>query len=260
MANETPVQPNLAALMKRYLDRQAGSHSAGLAPFDPSSAVLPFEAGPVQPVDPAPAWEAATAAIPFLAAGVDVRSWKAPPDWPQLVAAQKPVVALAFCVGNYPQLMRDLHVILHKANLRDLVPVAGRPLAVSGVDEWARQVDLKKHFPSMLLALASLRLAKQFDRATAYLTEHDKNIPAEWRSLWSNETAALAWHSGKAEDALKQWQAQEPSVPVLFNRGMAALFLGAPGDAKAPLSQAVAELPEAGAWHHLGRLYLALAG
>jgi hypothetical protein len=259
MPNGTPVQPNLADLMSRYLDRQAGSHRAGLAAFDPSDEVLPFEAGPVQPVDPRPAWEEAIAAVPFLSADVDVRSWAAPPDWPQLVAAQEPVVALAFCVGNYPQLMRDLHLILHKANLRDLIPVAGRPLALPGVDEWARQVAAKKHFPSMLVAVGALRLAKQLESAETYLKDHDKSIPPQWRAAWANERAALAWHGGKADDALKQWEAQEPSVPVLFNRGMAALFLGRPADANVPLTQAVSQLPEAGAWHHLGRLYLAMA-
>jgi hypothetical protein len=258
MSNETPVQPKLSELMARYLDRQTGSHRSGLTAFNANSEVLPFEAGPVQPVDPGPAWEAATAAMPFLATGVDARTWRAPPDWPQLVSAQEPAVALAFCVGNYPQLMRDLHLILHKANVRDLLPVSGRPLAVPGIDDWARQVAAKKDFPSMLLALGSLRLAKQFEHATRYVQDHDQSMPSEWRPAWANEKAALAWHRGQVEDALKQWETQAPSVPVLFNRGMAALFLGKP-DAQAPLAQAVAQLPEAGAWHHLGRLYLALA-
>jgi hypothetical protein len=55
------------------------------------------------------------------------------------------------------------------------------------------------------------------------------------------------------------WQAQEASVPVLFNRGMAALFLGRAAQAREPLTQAVAGLPETSAWHHLAQLYLALA-
>jgi hypothetical protein len=259
MSNGTPVQPKLAELMTRYLDRQAGSHSAGLAAFDPAREVLPFDAGPVQPVDPRPAWEEAVACVPYFSAGVDVRSWQAPPDWPQLVAGQEPVVALAFCIGNYPQLMRDLHLILHKANPRDLVPIPGRPLALPGVDDWARQVAAQKRSPSMLIALGALRLAKQFERAAAYVKEHDKDIPAGWRAAWANEKAALTWHSGQAENALRQWQEQDPSIPILFNRGMAALFLGKPADALPPLTQAVSQLPEAGAWHHLGRLYLAMA-
>jgi len=49
-------------------------------------------------------------------------------------------------------------------------------------------------------------------------------------------------------------------VPVLFNRGMAALFLDRPAEARADLRKATERLPESSGWHHLGRLYLALAG
>jgi hypothetical protein len=41
---------------------------------------------------------------------------------------------------------------------------------------------------------------------------------------------------------------------------LAALVLDRPAEARPWLTQAVAQLPEDGAWHHLGRLYLALAG
>ncbi len=41
--------------------------------------------------------------------------------------------------------------------------------------------------------------------------------------------------------------------------GMAALFLGQSAEARTSLGQAAAQLPEVGAWHHLARLYLALA-
>ena len=46
---------------------------------------------------------------------------------------------------------------------------------------------------------------------------------------------------------------------MLFNRGMASLFLGKFADARAALSEAVKQLPEGDGWHHLGRLYLTLA-
>jgi hypothetical protein len=54
-------------------------------------------------------------------------------------------------------------------------------------------------------------------------------------------------------------QTQEGSIPVLFNRGMSALFLGRAADAHTALTQATAQLPVTSAWHHLGRLYLALS-
>ena len=40
---------------------------------------------------------------------------------------------------------------------------------------------------------------------------------------------------------------------------MAALFLGRPAEARAPLGQAIPRLPEDNSWHHLARLYLTLA-
>src|SRR5438132_3628216 len=109
------MQPKLSELMTRYLEQQANAHAAGLATFDPSGEVTPFEAGPVQPVDPRPAWEEAVAVIPLFAKSQS-KKLEAPPHWPHLVAGHEPVVALAFCVGNFPQLMRDLHLILHKAD------------------------------------------------------------------------------------------------------------------------------------------------
>jgi hypothetical protein len=109
------------------------------------------------------------------------------------------------------------------------------------------------------VALGALRLAKQYDRAAGIIKDNQQAVSPEWRSAWANEEAALAWHSGRADEALKLWQQQEPSVPVLFNRGMASLFLGKANEAQAALNAAVQQLPEAGAWHHLCRLYLALA-
>jgi tetratricopeptide (TPR) repeat protein len=256
---KTPVQPKLADLMAGYLSRQAGAHAAGLAAFDPSGEVTPFEAGPVQPVDPKPAWDEAVAVTPILHKQTNPESLAAPPHWPNLVAAHEPVVALAFCIGNFPQLLRNLHLVLHKANPTELRPQPGKPVAVPALLEWAKEAAAKKNWPNMLVAVGALRLAKQYDLAADYVRTNETAVPAEWQAAWANEKAALAWHQGRAEEALTMWQAQQPSVPVLFNRGMAALFLGKPAEARAALTEAVKQLPEAGGWHHLGRLYLTLA-
>jgi hypothetical protein len=45
---------------------------------------------------------------------------------------------------------------------------------------------------------------------------------------------------------------------VSFNRGMAALFCGQHAEARIALSEAVKQLPDTTAWHHLGQLYLTL--
>ncbi len=105
--------------------------------------------------------------------------------------------------------------------------------------------------------MAVLRVARLFDAAERLLRGL-KDLPAVWQPVLANEQAALAWQRGDAR-AVGAWQSQPESVPVLFNRGMAALFLGESAEARACLGRAAAQLPEDGPWHHLARLYLALA-
>ena len=50
----TPVQPNLSSLLARYLERQAEAHASGLGASD-AGEVVPYEVGPVQPIDARPA-------------------------------------------------------------------------------------------------------------------------------------------------------------------------------------------------------------
>jgi tetratricopeptide (TPR) repeat protein len=123
---------------------------------------------------------------------------------------------------------------------------------------WADQIVKRNQFPDILLAVAALRLAREFERAVKLLQE-ESEVPAEWRAAWENERAAVAWHQGQTKEALTSWQAQKESIPVLFNRGMACLFLNQRADARPALQKTVAHLPDDDAWHHLGRLYLALA-
>ena len=79
------------------------------------------------------------------------------------------------------------------------------------------------------------------------------------KAAWGNEQAALLWHRGRHGEAIKRWQSLPETAPVLFNRGMAALFAGDKSAARRDLTAAVAVIPESSGWHHLGRLYLALA-
>lgn len=256
MTPSTPVQPKLDELMARYLQRQAEAHQAGLASFDPGE-VTPYEAGPVQPIDAKMAWDEAIKAVEVLTS--TKAKMQAPPGWATLVAGHEPAVALAFCVGNFPQLVRNFHMILQKANLEDLRPQAGRPTTVPGLEDWARETAAKGKYPQVLLALGALRLAKQFDQADRFIADNDAAIPEDWRAAWENEKAALAWHRGEPEKARDMWHRQEASLPVLFNRGMADLFLGRAEAGRQAMKDAVAALPESGAWHHLARLYLTLA-
>jgi tetratricopeptide (TPR) repeat protein len=254
----------LSDLFTRYLRRQAEAHAQGLGYAEPAGEVVPHEAVPVQPVDPQRAWDDALAVVrhfPAAALPADLTA----PDWPALVLVQEPAVALAFCLGNFPQLVRNLHPLLagDLPALRQAPPPAVRgpsssPLRVGpapALVEWAAH---SRGYPQVLLAAGLLRLTHRFAEAQELLRRAGE-APAPWRAVRANEEAALAWHAGRAEEALALWREQEASVPVHFNRGMAALFLGQPAAARPALAQAVAALPESSAWHHLGHLYLTLA-
>jgi hypothetical protein len=243
-----PAPPSVADLFKEYLNRQVEAQAEGLGYPEPAEGAVPHEAVPVQPVDPALAWKDNLASVKLLGAKA---SFEVPPDWPALVSGQEPAVALAFALGNFPQLVRNLHPLLsgEALALRD----AGAPVNAPGLAEWA---GAQREAPQRLLAAGALRLARQFEQAERLLAEDG---PAAWQAVRANEQAALAWHAGQHEKALAMWQAQEESVPVLFNRGMAALFLGQTELAANALTQALAGLAETSAWYHLAALYLALA-
>jgi tetratricopeptide (TPR) repeat protein len=249
----------LAELLGWYLHQQATAHQAGLAFADTAGDVVPHEAVAAQPVDPRLAWEGACAAIRYLFPEKDLQSWNVPPDWPAVVAAQEPVMALPLCVGNFPQEVRDLAGLFRSVPLTAPTPPAHSTSAPAGLLSWAEKASWKKQRPTPLLAVAALRLAGQFDRAAELVETHKKDVPEAWKAAWANETAALAWHRGESDEAARLWQKQADSTPVLFNRGLAALATGRMEEAQASLSKAVAQIPESDAWHHLGRLYLTLA-
>ena len=246
----TPPSP--AELFKQYLRRQTAAQAEGLGYPEPGEEVVPHEAVPVQPVDPQLAWNDALAAARFFQPSAGPKAWSVPPDWPALVTNQEPAVALAFCLGNFPQLVRNLHPLLH-AEPPALRAGPGEPLSAPALLDWARRASA---YPQVLLAAGVLRLARHFDPASELLRTE---APATWQAARDNEESALAWHRGQAEQALRSWKAQAPAVPVLFNVGMASLFLGRPAEAREALSRAASGLPETSAWHHLAQLYLALA-
>jgi hypothetical protein len=249
MARITP--PALADLFSRYLRDQADAQALGLGYAESSGEVVPHDAVPVQPIDPRQAWDEALAVLTGFP-GLPAVQWPVPPDWPALMTSQEPAVALAFCLGNSPQLVRNLQPLLtaDPGGLRVQLP---RPTAPSMACDWAVGV---RSYPLALLAAGILRLAGEFERAGALLAAP---APANWQAVRANEQAALAWHRGQPEEAAALWQAQAPTVPVLFNRGLAALALGDFAAGRDALTAAAAALPETSSWHHLGQLYLALA-
>ncbi len=260
---DTPQNPSappaLAELFARYLQSQVSAAEAGLGFAEAGDEVRPFEAVPAQLIDPRLAWTEALAVVPYVNPQAASSAWPTPPDWPVLVQAQEPAVAVPFCLGNFPQLVRDLHSLLQPIDGASLRPSTQRPAPAQALLDWAAEISRPGQSPQLLMAVGMLRLAKQFDRAAEMLRQQQSQAPVEWRLAWANEEAALAWHTGRTEEARALWVAQAPAVPILFNRGMAALFLGQPGEARNSLREAAQQLPEQSGWHHLARLYLALA-
>ncbi|HVS38433.1 MAG TPA: hypothetical protein VMS17_22940 [Gemmataceae bacterium] len=245
-----PAQPALTDLLAEYLHGQTAAQAEGLGFAEPRGDVEPYEAVPVQPVDPKQAWTDAIAVAELF--GVKA-TWTPPPEWPPMVANQEPAVALTFCLGNYPQMVRNLHPLLAGGDFGALRTVGAPAPAAPALVEWAQAT---RGHAATLLAAGVLRLARQFDAAAELLR---RPVPAEWRAVHANEEAALAWHRGSPEEAAALWRKQTDSVPVLFNRGMAALFLGDAATARETLNRAAANVPETSAWHHLARLYIAMA-
>src|SRR5262245_56372378 len=178
-----PATLPLAELFTRYLQRQADAQAQGLGFPEPSDEVTPYEAVPVQPVDPALAFKEALEVRRFFP-GVVQGTWPAPPDWPAVVAAHEPEVSVAFCLGNFPQLVRNLHPLL-TGGLSAVRENVGRPVSVPALLEWANKAR-EPH--ARLLAAGALRLARQFDQAGAVLNQV---TAPEWQALRANEDAAL---------------------------------------------------------------------
>jgi tetratricopeptide (TPR) repeat protein len=265
-ASSQPVQPGLSDLFVAYLRGQIASQAVGLGNADSPGEVVPFEAAPAQRVDAALAWREAMAVGHYFlpqrsgtAPAENEPTWPAPPDWAATINSLEPAAALAFSYGNYPQLVRDLQSLLSASDLSTLLPTQGGSAPNSALLEWAAASARQTRYPEIVLAAGILRLSRQFDEAAQLLGRHQAATPAQWRAAYANEEAALLWHRGQVDEAASLWQKQTPTVPVLFNRGMSALFLGKPAEARPALTQAVAQLSESDGWHHLGGIYLALA-
>jgi len=245
--NRPAGQPRLTDLMARYLGRQAAAVAAGMNAARTGD-VEPHEAVPVHAVDPKQAWDEATAVLSYFGGAAKTRI---PVEWPNLVAAQPSHTGLAFAAGNFPQMVRDLVPLYRSAE-----DLAALPLPDAAPVEYAGEFG-PAEFPNLIVAAGTLRLARQYGAAEKLL---QNPAPAKWAAAWGNEFAALLWHRGQKAEAIQRWRELSNTVPVLFNRGMAALFTGRPADARTDLHRAVEQIPEASGWHHLGRLYLGLAG
>ena len=254
-----PTQPTLPSLLARYLDRQTSAHDEGLGFAEAGEEVVPFDAVPVQPVEPRLAWNEALAVLRASTCrhgraeqprpGRTGRPWspRTSRSWPCRSAW---ATSRRWC-GTCPACCTAPGEAAVRAPSGS-APVRPEPGGVGG------RRGSADGYPAALVAIAVLRLARQLDAAGRLLVRL-KDVPAGWQPVVANEEAALAWNRGDLARAAALWRAQPASVPVLFNRGLAALFLGEPAAARTDLGQAAAQLPDDLAWHHLARLYLALA-
>jgi hypothetical protein len=242
--NRSPQQPRLADLTAGFLNRAEDAEVLAAA-ADAFGEVQPHEVAVGFRAEPRTAWAAGFEAATAFGQPAPVAT--TPADWGTLVARHDAVAALPFALGNYPQRVRDLGTLFATEKLGDLLPTAVESAdAPTGLVKWAGKAD-------PLVAAAVMRAARDFDQADRLLSE----VPSD--ATTANEAAALLWHRGEYAKAAAAWAKLPESVPVRFNRGMAALFLGRSAEAAAHLKAAVAGLPETSAWHHLASLYLTLA-
>jgi hypothetical protein len=233
-------QPSLEDLMVRFLAARSDAAAAAVEPSE--SEVEPHEVAAGFRVDPRAAWTDATSTI----ATAPVPPSSLPPDFATLVNQPTAAFAVPMAAGNFPQRVRDLRPFLTNFKPAELRPTGGQaPLpGLSGLRGW-----IEKNGESQpVLAAGIARLIGDFDRA-------EELLPSDS----ANERAALLWQQGRSAEALAAWLAMPESPAVLFNRGMALLFMGRSKEAATVLATAAAAIPEASGWNALARLYLALA-
>jgi hypothetical protein len=244
---------DLASLFQSFLKRQVASPREVAGPGE----AVPHQAGLSQQLNANECWEAAVVPLELLT-GVPVELVP-PPGWGTLVEELNPAVALPCAAANFPQLVRPVASLFRVVAAPALESDGQSPLAPSSLAGWAESAARSPHHAESIMALGVLRVAGEFAKLNSLLPIVRSNLPDQWRAALANEEAALAWQQGRRQEAHDLWMAEVPSTPVLFNRGMAALFLGRPTEAAATLRAATAQLPKDDSWHHLAMLYLALA-
>jgi len=243
-ASNPTAQPTIEDLMVRFF---AARSDAASAVETGESEVEPYEVAAGFRVDPRAAWLDATAAH-ATGGNAPPPAVQLPTEWASLVAQPAAAFAVPMASGHFPQRVKDLHPLLVKFNPTELRP-SGTQAAVpgfAGLRNWLA----KNGANNPLVASGIARTLGDFDTAAKLL---DAVPTAE------NDRTALRWQKGECAEALAAWEAMPESPAVLFNRGMARLFMGRNSDAREPLQKAVEALPETSGWHSLARLYLAVA-
>jgi hypothetical protein len=245
------AQPTIDALMVRFLANR--SDAAGSAVESGESEVEPHEVAAGFRVDPRAAWLDATAPITSQSGGgtLPTPAVQLPPmpsEWAGLVAQPAAAFAVPMAAGHFPQRVKDLQPLLAKFDPKELRPSGTQAPTpgFAGLRNWLT----KNGTSAPLVAAGIARTIGDFDTADALLS----GAPGA-----ENDRAATLWARGKCGEALAVWDALPETPAVLFNRGMARLFLGQLADARTGLQRAVDAVPETSGWNALARLYLAVA-
>jgi len=238
------AQPTIDDLMVRFLATRSDAASAvehGESEVEPHEVAAGFR------VDPRAAWLDATAAL-ATGGNAPPPAVQLPPEWATLVAQPAAAFAVPLAAGHFPQRVKDLQPLLVKFDPEQLRPSGTQqPLpGFTGLRAWVAKNGATN--PSVASGIA--RVLGDFDTAGKLLA----NAPSV-----DNDRAALLWAQGECTEAVAAWDAMPESAAVLFNRGMARLFLGRTAEARDPLQKAVDAIPETSGWHALARLYLAVA-
>lgn len=253
-------QPTLRDLMVRFLANRSDAVLA--AAVEPAEGdVEPFEVAAGFRADPRAAWLDAVVMLEVAGASAPSKPAPLPTDWASLVAQPAAAFAVPMAAGNFPQRMKDVHPLLVNFDAARLRP-AGDHLpspGLSGLRTWIVREAKKDQPNAAVLAAGVARAIGEIDWAAELLAAAEEVCRGEYRTAWENERAALLWQQGKSAEALAAWEAMPETPTVLFNRGMASLFLGRFTEARAALTQAAQVLPESSGWHALARLYLSVA-
>jgi tetratricopeptide (TPR) repeat protein len=244
-ASNASAQPTIDALMVRFLATR--SDAAAAAVESGESEVEPHEVAAGFRVDPRAAWLDATAAL-TTGGNAPPPAIQPPTEWAALVAQPAAAFALPMAAGHFPQRVKDLQPLLANFNPNELRPSGTQPVmpGFPGLRNW-----LAKHGSEHpLIAAGIARTLGEFDTA-------ERLFGAVANA--ANDRAATLWAKGACAEALTAWDAMPESPAVLFNRGMARLFLGQFAEAREWLQKAVDAIPETSGWNALARLYLAVA-
>lgn len=249
---------SLTELTSRFLDQQRQARTVGIVEV-PAYEVEPHDTVPSLAVDARSAWRDAVAALDWFSDAPAATMISPPPGWVSLVSVRFPIVALPFACGHFPQIVRDLPALLRRESnrLTEVGPIDFSQR--SSLTAWIESVITAGRFPESLLGLGLSRVAGDFDLAERFVTLVNPRVPEQCRVAWENELAALAWTRGEQRRAEETWKSLPDRPPVIFNRGLAALFGGRGDEASRHFTSLRSVLPEDTSWYQLAELYTALA-